>query len=140
MISAIAVDGPGVDAAAADRGRVLAGTGLARAAACGAAGYGWSPIEGLAAAGFQKFTTDQAITGVPAGKAGLYSTHCFAPASDITLQIPVVPGSQLRVVLHFAETVFGLAGKRVFDVYVNGNAQVRHFCSRCSTQCTAPDC
>eukprot|EP00892_Ulva_mutabilis_P000625 jgi/Ulvmu1/10563/UM065_0017.1 len=123
MISAIAVDGPAVDAAAADRGRVLAGTGLARAAACGAAGYGWAPIEGLAAAGFQKFTTNEDLVGVPSGKAGLYSTHCFAPESEITLQIPVVPSSQLRVVLHFAETVFGLPGKRVFDVYVNGNAQ-----------------
>lgn len=124
MMSAIAVDGPGVDAAAADRGSILAGTGLARAAACGAAGFGWGPIEGLAAAGFQKFTTDQPLEGVPAGKAGLYSTHCFAPASDITLQIPVVPGAQLRVVLHFAETVFGRPGMRVFDVYVNGNIQV----------------
>lgn len=124
MISAISMDGPGVDAAAADRGRVLAGTGLARAAACGAAGPGWAPIEGLAAAGFQKYTTNQALKGVPAGKTGLYATHCFAPASDITLQIPVIPGSQLRVVLHFAETIFASPGKRVFDVFVNGNPQV----------------
>lgn len=140
MVSAMAVDGPAVDAAAADRGRVLAGTGLARAAACGAAGYGWGPIEGLAAAGFQKFTTDEALVGVPSGKAGLYSTHCFAPKAEITLQVPVIPGSQLRVVLHFAETVFGLAGKRVFDVFVNGNALVRRRSSpSCAGLCPSWD-
>jgi len=130
MISAIAVDGPGVDAAAADRGQILAGTGLARAAACGTVGPGWGPIESLAAAGFEKFTTDQVLVDVPAGKAGLYSTHCFAPASDITLQIPVVPGSQLRVVLHFAEVLYKTPGSRIFDVYVNGNPQVS-----CSALC-----
>lgn len=124
MISAIAINGPAVDAAAADRGLVLAGTGLARAAACGAAGPGWSPIEGLAAAGFKKFTTDQALVGVPVGKAGLYNTHCFAPDSDITLQIPVVTGKRLRVVLHFAEVFHMTPGSRIFDVYVNGNPQV----------------
>lgn len=131
MISAIAADGPGVDAAAADRGQILAGTGLARAAACGTAGPGWGPIESLAAAGFEKFTTDQVLADIPAGKVGLYSTHCFARESDITLQIPVVPGSQLRVVLHFAEVFYQTPGSRIFDIYVNGNPQV---CS--SARCT----
>eukprot|EP00892_Ulva_mutabilis_P000623 jgi/Ulvmu1/10561/UM065_0015.1 len=123
MVSAIAVSGPAVDAAAADRDRLLAESGLARAAACGAAGPGWSPIEGLAAAGFEKFTTNQVLEGVPAGKAGLYRTHCFAPASDLTLQIPVVPGARLRVVLHFAEVFHKSPGSRVFDIYVNGVPQ-----------------
>lgn len=124
MVSAIAVNGPGVDAAAADRGRVLAGTGLAHAAACGAAGRGWTPIEAIAAAGFSKYTTDEPLVGVAPGREGLYATHCYSTFAPITLQIPVVPGSLLRVVLHFAETLFKDPGNRIFDVIVNGNLQV----------------
>lgn len=134
MISAIAVNGPAVDVAAADRSHILAGTGLARAVACGAAGPSWSPIEGLAAAGFRKFTTDEALVGVPAGRSGLYRTHCFAPDTDITLQIPVVSGARLRVVLHFAEVFHDTPGTRVFDVYVNGNPQVRSLSLRGSQE------
>lgn len=127
MVSAIAVDGPGVDAAAADKHEIMGTTGLSKAAACGAPGPEWDPIEGIAAAGFKKFTSSQPIQGAPAGKEALYATHCFSPdMGTLTLQLPVIPRARLRVVLHFAEVYWKEPGKRVFDVVVNGVPQVRN--------------
>lgn len=126
MISAIAVDGPGVDAAAADKHDVNQVTGLSKAAACGAPGPNWDPIEGITAAGFKKFTAEQEIKGVEGEQQALYATHCFAvDGGTITMQLPVVPKARLRVVLHFAEVFFEERGLRTFDVVVNGVPQVR---------------
>ena len=56
------------------------------------------------------------------------------------MRLSAVQRNQLRVVLHFAETVFGLAGKRVFDVFVNGNALVRRRSSpSCAGLCPSWD-
>jgi hypothetical protein len=137
MVSGVAVDGPGIDAAAADRPQQYARSGLAHAAACGDPGPQWAPIEGIAAAGFQKFTSSEPIQGAAAGMEALYSTHCFATdGGKLALQIPVVPNSQLRVVLHFAEVFFTVPGKRMFDVLVDGVMQVRpHAAATCMHAC-----
>jgi hypothetical protein len=129
MVSAIGLDGPGVDAAAADKHATQSTTGLAKAAACGAPGPEWDPIEGIAAAGFQKFTSSEPIQDAPPDKEPLYGTHCFSPdMGTLTLQMSVVPRSRLRVVLHFAEVYWQEPGKRVFDVVVNGVPQARIMC------------
>ena len=125
MISSIAVDGKGVDAAAADKHDTEGVTGLSKAAACGAPGPEWHPMEGVTAAGFKKFTSDKDIEGVEGDMQALYATHCFAvDGGTLTLQLPVVPRARLRVVLHFAEVFFEKPGLRTFDVVVNGVPQV----------------
>lgn len=125
IISSMAVDGPGVDAAAADKHDTKEVTGLSKAAACGAPGPEWDPMEGITAAGFKKFTSDKEIEGVTGDMQALYSTHCFAvDGGTLTVQLPVVARARLRVMLHFAEVYFEEPGMRTFDIVVNGVPQV----------------
>lgn len=127
ILSAIAVEGPQVDAAAIDRVNATDGSALTLAAACGAAGPQWAPLDSIAGAGFRRYTATRQLQVRDPTQFGLYATHCFpVKGSDrLTVQVPVVPGRHLRVVLHFAEVYYDAPGKRTFNVLVDQVPQAR---------------
>lgn len=124
-LNALIVEGPGIDAKAADAPAQLPSSGILLTAACGSAGQQWGNIDEFAAAGFKRFTYQGVIAGAGRFPPDLYATHCYAqPAGgskgSINLQFDVVPGAKLTVTMHFAETYFQEAGKRTFDIVING--------------------
>jgi hypothetical protein len=100
---------------------------LASSCAGAAAGPHWKSIDTIAAAGFRRYTTKQALPGLDANTAAFFATHCYPGKGidRITLRVPVVAGKRLRVVLHFAEVYHSAAGKRQFNVLVDKASQAR---------------
>jgi hypothetical protein len=137
MLSAIAVVGPGIDAIATDVPTPREGAALSLAAACGAAGPHWSPLDTIMAAGFERYNTGWRPSEVDAGHEGLFETHCspVAGVDRLTLQVPVVAARTLRVVLFFIEVNATAAGQRVFSVLVNKVMQVCLPHLYCSSAC-----
>jgi hypothetical protein len=70
------------------------------------------------------YTTTVAINGT--NDDALYQTERYGPDGTLSYQLPV-PNGKYRVVLHFAEFYWNEAGKRLFDVSLEGNTVLDNY-------------
>ena len=89
------------------------------------AGQLWLPDLGFS--GGRRSTREGKLSGMP--DPSLYQVQRFG---HFNYSIPVVEGARYTLILHFAETWFGLnaeggEGSRIFDVYCNGSTLLKSF-------------
>ena len=84
---------------------------------------GWAADTGYSG-GTAKSTTSAIANATNAPKA-IYQTRRYAPT--LTYSFPAVPDGTYTIRLHFAELYYGAAGRRIFNVAIEGSTRLTNF-------------